>query len=194
MIIILIFLSILLSGCNTSSDKEYGENFSFTLLNGQEKHSSDYAGKVVLLDFTGVNCPYCVPQTFVLEEIYNQYGNADLEIISLYIWMNWPYMETVGDIIDLIEAYRCSLGSDAKNKVSQADSIKYLKEISGKQNGIELNWVIGYDDSEGTLYNKYGQNGVPYLLILDKNGNIYYSSIGYTGYYSLTEKLDELIS
>ena len=195
-IITILILTSLVTGCTTnnsddndSSDTGYSEIFSFNLLNGGKKITSDYEGKIVLLDFTGVTCPWCVPQTFALEAIYNDYSSDDLVIISIYVWM---FRETVEDINNLLDAYSCVSPCDAEEGFTQI-SLRDSKQDYGKQNGMELKWVIGYDDSEGTLYYKYGQNGIPYILILDKNGNIYYSNPGYTDYYSITEKLDELI-
>ena len=147
--------------------------------------------KIVILDFTGVNCPWCVPQKFALDEIYNEYSNDDFVILSIYVWM--VRGETVQDIINLLDAYTCLSPCDAEDDFSHI-GLRDAKEYYGKQDGLELNWVFGYDDSEGTLYYKYGKDGIPYLLILDKIGNIYYSNHGYTTYSSLTEKLDELIS
>ena len=68
-----------------------------------------------------------------------------------------------------------------------------IKSLYGKQNGIDLDWTFGLDDVTGTLYFKYANSGVPTLYILDNNGNIYYSQVGYTEYSILSQKLDELI-
>ena len=190
-IVFLILLSILFSGCTTPSNSSYNEDFSFFILNGQEKHISTYAGKAVLIDFTGVNCPYCVPQIFALKEVENNYSSDDVVIISLFVWMILG--ETVQDISDLVDAYACESPCDAENAFTSI-ALREAKAYFNYAEGLELNWVIGYDDSEGTLYTKFGQKGIPYLLILDENGNIYYSNIGYTDYSTLAQKLDELIS
>jgi thiol-disulfide isomerase/thioredoxin len=187
-------ITSLFSGCvNNSTEEEqieYNTDFSFNLLTSEKINVSRYAGKIVLVDFTGVNCPYCVPQMFVLENIYNNYRNDDLVILSIYVWM--VLGETIQDINNLIDAYRCSSPCDAEDNFSNVQ-LRDAKEYYGKQDGLELNWIFGYDDSVGTLYNEYGKKGIPYLLILDKKGNIYYSKAGYTDYNSLTIKLDELI-
>lgn len=188
--VIILFLSIL-SGCIKTSDDSsnnvvYGEDFQFFLLDGSVKNVSDYAGKIVIVDFTGAYCPYCVPQTFVLEEIYNEYSSDDVVIVSIFVWM--VLGETIQDITNLIAAYRCSSPCNAEEQFSRV-SLRDAKEYYGKEEGLELSWVFGYDDSFGTLYNNYGKNGIPYLLILDKNGDIYYSNVGYTDYDSLTSKL-----
>ena len=63
---------------NTNSNNVYATDLEFILLNDGKKSLSDYAGKVVILDFTGVGCYWCVPQKFILEELYNEYSDADL--------------------------------------------------------------------------------------------------------------------
>ncbi len=192
-IIFIIVISSLLSGCTNNSgsnNTEYIEAFSFLLLTEEEKNTSDYAGKVVIIDFTAVNCPYCVPQTFVLEKIYNDYSSNKVVIISIYAWM---YLgETLQDIENLNKAYNCKSPCTEEETFPNLQ-IREFKEYYGKQDGLELNWIIGMDDIYGTLFYKYPKVGVPYILILDKKGNIYYSKSGYTDYNKITNELDNLI-
>ena len=69
------------------------------------------------------------------------------------------------------------------------------------QNFVDSNnydWAFGYDDASGTLYMEYiGQQGIPLIILLDENGNIYYTKPGYlngyTDYTMLSEKIEELI-
>ncbi|KYK29973.1 hypothetical protein AYK20_09460 [Thermoplasmatales archaeon SG8-52-1] len=192
-IAIFILLFSFFTGClnNSSDEKTYSQDFVFNLLNGEQKNIRDFAGKIVLIDFTGANCGYCVPQMFALEQVYNTYDKNDLSIISIFVWMILG--ETVQDINNIIVAYECKSPCDAENLFSHVN-LREAKDYFDKEDGLELNWVIGYDDSEGTLYEKYGKDGIPYLLILDKKGNIYYTKAGYTDYNGLTEILDEIIN
>lgn len=157
-----------------------------------KKHTHEYKGKIVLIDFMGVNCGWCVPQTFVLEDISNEYSSDELVILSIDVWI--IYGETTQNVIDLIEAYRCISPCDTENKFSFLN-IRYYKENFGKQDGLDLNWTFGVDDTAGTLFYKYipADGGIPMLYILDKNGNIYYSHAGYTEYSTLSAKIDELL-
>ena len=184
----------LLSGCtnNTSSDNvEYTEDFTFALLNGNEKKTSDFAGKIALIDFTGVNCPYCVPQTFALERIYNDYSSEKVVIISIYSWMFQG--ETLQDINNLNNAYQCKSPCSEEERFSHLQ-IREFKEYYSKQDGLEIDWIIGMDDNSGTLYNKYPKIGIPFILILDEKGNIYYSKAGYTDYNTITGELNKLLT
>jgi len=187
-----IFLFSIFSGCteNSEIDGEYKSDFSFTKIDGEEVHISSYKGKVVLIDFTGVNCVYCIPQKFVLDDIYNDYNRDEFEIISIYVWMLMG--ETVTDINNLLAAYRCSSPCDAEEEFNQLP-IREYKEYFGKEDGINFNWQVAYDDSKGTLYKKYGQRGIPHIRILDKNGNVYYSNYGFTDYNNIKTRLDKLL-
>lgn len=192
-VVLLILLTSLLTGCLNDSSKKngiYGEGFEFTLLDGSKKNMSEYSGKIVLIDFMGANCFYCVPQIFVLEEIFNNYSSDEVVLLSINVWI--ALGETIQDIENLKEAYRCSSPCEAEDKFSHL-SIREFKEYYGKQDGLDLNWDFGLDDQSGTLLNKYANIGVPTLYILDKNGNTYYSNAGFTEYSVLAEKLDELL-
>jgi thiol-disulfide isomerase/thioredoxin len=168
-----ILLILIFTGCiNNSSDKSnnnqilYTEDFEFKLLNGTKKNTSDYRNKNVLIDFFGVYCQPCRKQMLVLTQIFEKYKNSDLELLSIDAWI------ASGETANLVEQFISSYG----------------------EQGVYLNWTFGVDDRQGTLVNKYASKGVPTLYLLDKNGNIYYSKVGYTEYSILDEKIIELIS
>jgi thiol-disulfide isomerase/thioredoxin len=176
-IITLLIISLLLfTGCldNSSNNKkngtdgDYTEDFQFTLLNGSRINLSKFMGKIVVLDLFGVKCQPCQYQMMVLDQISNEYKDKDVEIVSIDVWI--VFGETTELIEEFIDAYK-------------------------EQVGIDLDWTFGVDDSSGVLFYKYvpADKGIPMLYILDKNGNIYYSSAGYTEYSVLAEKLDRLV-
>jgi thiol-disulfide isomerase/thioredoxin len=180
---------------NSSGNNSYGEDFVFTLLNGSKKNISDYRDKIVILDFMGVNCPPCCLQMFVLEELYSNYNSEDVVILSINVWI--ALGETIQDMELLKTAYSCASPCNAEQKFNQLlyqwGGLAGIKVSYGKQNGIDLDWTFGVDDNSGTLFAKYAPSGVPMLYILDKKGNIYYRSSGYTEYDLLARKIDELI-
>jgi thiol-disulfide isomerase/thioredoxin len=150
------------------SNLPYVEDFEFTLLDGSKKRMSDYKGSYILIDFFGVTCQPCQYQMLVLTEIFETYKDSNLEMISIDVWISPPSSETPEDIENLIS--------------------------SAREYGVYLNWTFGYDDQLGTLQKKYAKSGVPSIYLLDKNGNVYYSHVGYTEYIPLTEKIDELLN
>lgn len=146
----------------------YAESFVFSLLGGGKKNTSEYSGKIVLLDFMGVNCGPCQDMMFVLKQISENY-KGKIEIVSINVWI------VLGETPQLLQ-----------------DFVDYYKEYN-----VDLDWTFGYDDSSGTLYYRYASKGVPLIHILDENGNIYYTKNGYLDGYSdyneLSKKIDELI-
>lgn len=168
----------------------YGEEFSYTLLDGTTQSTSFFAGKVLIIDFTGVKCPWCIPQMFVLYEIYKNYKDEGVEILSINVWT--IYGEKVADVNKLFEAFECASPCDAEDYFSNLQ-IRETKEYFGYENGVNFGWTYGMDDSTGTISSKYQISGIPYIMILDKKGNIYYTKTGYTEYNGISEKLDEII-
>jgi thiol-disulfide isomerase/thioredoxin len=160
-IISLIFILSILSGCigseNNINSSNGGEDFAFTTLNGNEKHLSDYHGKIVILDLMGVNCPPCQIEMFELKEVSKNYNHNDVAIISVDVYTGYPYYETADTVKSLINAFR-------------------------QQVDIELDWIFSVD-SDGTIGQKYIINGsVPSLYIFDQEGKIYFRHAGATMY------------
>lgn len=191
--ILLILLFSIFVGCLDNSSNgavKYGEEFTYTLLDGTSQSISFFAGKVLIIDFTGVNCPWCIPQMFALNEIYKNYKDDDVEILSINVWTT--YGETVNDVNKLFEAFECTSPCDAEDYFPNLQ-IREIKEYFGYEDGVNFEWTYGMDDSTGTISSKYQISGIPYIMILDKKGNIYYTKTGYTEYNGLSEKLDEII-
>ena len=162
----LIVLLSLLSGC-VSSSQRWGDAPDFTLktLDGKTIKLSDYIGTVILLDFMGVDCPYCLYQMSELKKISDNYSRSDVIIISIDVY-NYETEEYLQSYIDW-----------------------FNDEL-----GIDLDWTFGLDET-GIIANDYikPDEGVPKLVIVDQNGNVYYSRSGYTEYSILAGEIDELI-
>jgi len=164
--IIILFLSSFFSGCLESDGKaEYATNFEYTSIDNSKKQLSDFQGKILLIDFFGATCGPCQYQMLELINVYENYKEKNLEILSIDVWI------IQGETLDMVKQFV----SDAKSQ------------------GYYLNWSFGADDTRGTLARRYANSGVPKLLLLDKNGNIYETWTGYTEYSAITKKLDELI-
>lgn len=144
-----------------------GDDFTFTTIDGQTKHLSDYRGTVIVLDCMAVNCQYCISQTFVLKEISENYSSDNVTILSIDVWVSSG--ETASLLQQFIDAFK-------------------------DQVNITLDWTFGLDDRNGTIQKTYAPVAVPILYIFDKKGNIYYSHEGYEDYSSLALKLDEVLA
>lgn len=174
-IVLLILLTLFLAGCIDDSSRdtstanyEYAEDFEFTLLDGSKKKMSEFRGNIVLLDLFGVNCPPCREEMVVLDQISKNYQTKGVELVSIDVWISFG--ETSEMVEEFLNVYR-------------------------EQLNVDLDWTFGVDDKTGTIFNRYIPvgSGVPTIYMLDKNGNIYYSNVGYTDYSALSGKLDELI-
>ena len=194
---LIILTLITFSGCTDTNVNDSGEKFSFVSLNGGSINITQYRGKIVILDLFGVDCTWCVPQIYALEEIRNTYSKNDLVIITISVWG-----DSSQKVQNLIEAYRCESPCDMEDEFSylyayiqrNAYNFRRIKAIFGKEAGLDLDWTFGLDDAQGTIAKKYTDRGsVPKMHILDENGNIYYSFTGYTEYSVIASKLDEII-
>jgi thiol-disulfide isomerase/thioredoxin len=165
LVLLFVFLTVF-AGC-TEENSNTGEDFSFTTLDGETKHLSDFYGTVIVLDCMAVNCQPCMLQMFELKKISENYSKNDVIILSIDVWVSNG--ETASMLQDTIDAF--------KNQVN-----------------MTLDWTFGLDDVHGTIQNTYASAGVPTLYMFDKKGNIYYSHVGYEGYSVLASKVDQVLS
>jgi thiol-disulfide isomerase/thioredoxin len=68
---------------NTASDKLGAQDFQ--LMDGKAAKLSDYAGKVVVLDFWATYCPPCVAAMPDLEALHKQHNANGLQILGLNV-------------------------------------------------------------------------------------------------------------
>ena len=61
-------------------------DFSLQMHDGGELSLSQLKGKVVLVDFWASWCAPCRLEAPVLEEVYREYGGADVEFVGVNIW------------------------------------------------------------------------------------------------------------
>jgi thiol-disulfide isomerase/thioredoxin len=58
---------------------------TFTLLNDQQRHLTQYLGQVVVLDFWATYCPPCLEEAPHLDSLQKQYGAQGLQVIGLNV-------------------------------------------------------------------------------------------------------------
>ncbi len=168
--IIVIFLLLItvsfLAGCTDIKDvnSEWGDapDFSLKTLEGKNIKLSDYKGNIILLDFMGVDCPYCVYQMPALKSVSENYTEIIIISIDVYQYETEAYLQSFIDAFD-------------------------------RELGMKLDWIFGMD-SDGSIAKDYvPDGGVPKVVLIDENGNIYHSFSGYTQYPEISKKLDKLI-
>lgn len=164
LVISILIVSLLISGCMETSEV-IGEDFVFKTIDGQEKHLSDFYGKIIVLDLMGVNCQPCWYQLFALKQISENYS-SDVNLISIDVWVPGETAEDVREMIDYFQS----------------------------EFNVDLDWTFGIDDASGSIGDKYNPEGsVPTLHIFDKKGNIYYSHTGYVDYSALSDIINGLL-
>lgn len=138
----------------TSSQNKDQKNTSlapdFTVVdqNGKTHTLSDYKGKVVFLNFWATWCPPCKQELPHIEEIYQEYGKNEKEVIVLGITnptsKQYPYSQ------------------DQKTK----EEIKQFVEDNG------LTYPTLFDET-GEIFAQYGIQAFPTTFMINKEGEIY---------------------
>lgn len=158
--VLLVLLTSLFAGClNDSSDKnmEYGEDFEFTTVDGSRKHLSDYQGKIVILDFMGVNCGPCRDMMSVLKQLSLDY--PEVEIVSIDVSI------VPGETPTLLREFVDYYSYDWTFGFDDNSGTLYYKYASG---GVPLIHIL---DKNGNIY--YTKNGyldgyTDYLMLAEK--------------------------
>ena len=78
--------------------------------------------------------------------------------------------------------------------VYQYETESYLQsfiDFFDSELNIKLDWIFGMD-SDGSISEKYNVEGVPQLILVNKNGNAYYFESGYTDYLTIAKMLDNI--
>lgn len=103
----------------------YGENFTFTLLDGTTAEIKDYKGKIIILDMWAIRCPPCQHQMLELAKAYNTYSRDDLEILSINIDLG----ETNANIKDFINQFEQDLDWVFGNEIDTLPTHGYIPSM-----------------------------------------------------------------
>jgi thiol-disulfide isomerase/thioredoxin len=125
-----------------------GETISFTVTEVGFKFAG-YEGKPVLLEIYGDTCPHCIGSIPMYNSLQAKYGN-DILILTINDGGTWTTLDNAG-----LQAYAAARGMQYRT---------VSRELSGN--------IRSYVEGFGPIA------GVPYLLILDKNGEIVVPIVG----------------
>jgi peroxiredoxin/outer membrane lipoprotein-sorting protein len=124
-------------------------DFSVLTPDGKTVHLSDYKGKTVVLDFWATWCGPCQHSMPHLEKVYQQVKDKNVAVLGVCVWDEKP---------------------------------AYDKWVA-KNIGTVYNFPVAFDPAgrgKGNIAGSlYKVTGIPTQYIIDKNGNVAASTIGY---------------
>ena len=131
-----------------TSDKKAAD-FSLMDLNGETVKLSDYAGKVVIIDFWATWCPPCVKEIPHFNELAEEYADKGLVVLGI------------------------SVDRDGKDVVKE-----FMKNRIPIGYRVAMSNPDIYATYQGYLPSAE-QGGIPFTFIIDRQGNIVNHYVGY---------------
>ena len=124
-------------------------DFSATTADGKAVHLSDFKGKPVVLDFWSTWCGPCQRSMPHLEKVYEQVKDKDVVVLGVCVW---------------------------------DDKAAYDKWVAAKK-GV-YTFMTAFDpagrDNDTSIANQlYNVSGIPTQYVIDKDGKVAASSVGY---------------
>ena len=144
------FLSLFLTTTNIQNvygiSSTKGKDFTLTSATGEKVSLSDYAGKIVVLEWFNPSCPF----------VKKHYNNTDMQGLQ-------KQMVDKGVVWLSIN----STNKEHSNYLSAKQSQDYAKESKM----ASTHWLI---DEDGKVGKMYGAKTTPHMFIINKSGEIAY--------------------
>jgi thiol-disulfide isomerase/thioredoxin len=151
-----------------------------TWYHGPPVAGHELRGKVVLLDFWAVWCVPCRAAFPDLIKFHEHYADQGLVVLGV----------TQHD----------RFGWDAENarphkmpNISDADEQTALRQFASHH---ALPYALGFDTENKLLFNRFGVEGIPQLVLIDRQGIVRLVEVGYgpTSGISIAEKIESLLA
>lgn len=150
----------------TIGEQQPATDFTLATIDGEIFNLSAYRGKAVLLSFTSTACGFCKEELEEFKDIYEEVGDQ-LVMLSIFVQSFNPYTET-------------------------------LENVSKMKEEIDAKWMFALDTDETDVTGKFIESheellSVPTHFVIDKNGFISFSKIGYIEKTQLLEEIMKVI-
>lgn len=137
-------------------------DIAFTDLDGTPFRTSDFAGKVLVVDLMAANCPPCTAEMPYLLEFWAAHGGGDVEFLSLSIWVE---SGLAGETVEDLAAFKARW---------------------------EAPWRFGVPEDARDLVVRYQIASPPFKLVLDRAGRLVATLSGTTTAAELAEAIEGL--
>ena len=124
-------------------------DFAATTPDGKTVHLSDFKGKAVVLDFWSTWCGPCQMSMPHLEKVYEQVKDKDVAVLGVCVWDDKPAYD------------------------------KWVTAKNGVYNFPTAYDSAGRDNGTSVASHLYNVSGIPTQYVIDKDGNVAASLVGY---------------
>lgn len=151
LIILFAVVLLVLSSCSVSQsglgEGDNAPNFTLKSIDGTSTSLSDYKGRIVVLNFFGVWCPWCVKEMPGFVKLYDEYKDKGVQLVVV----------DVGDSSPQVSNYLKSNGFTIMPLMDESNEVSGRYQISGypttyiiDKDGVTRKINRGYMD-ENTL-------------------------------------------
>ena len=168
----------------TIPPSDLAPDFTLPGLHGVPVSLSLFRGKVVLLDFWASWCGPCRQSTPTMALLAHLYKDADFTVLGI----------NLNDTPAKIQQFK----SQMENSMGEADfkaSVATFLKLPEFAVDLKLDYPTAIDD--GTVFKrKYGGKGIPFFVLIGKDGKIIRRYSGYHGgrFQEFTEQIDAALA